>query len=101
MARPKLDDPTVPIAFRMKRSASEWWTERAESMDMTLPKLLRRVCEDRAERGQPIVVTNEPTSSGDPIPVQLVQVSSDRGCKHPINRRIGTGCGVCGKDPVK
>jgi hypothetical protein len=19
-------------------------------------------------------------------------------CKHPINRRIGTGCGVCGKD---
>jgi hypothetical protein len=22
-------------------------------------------------------------------------------CQHPINRRIGTGCGVCGKDPVK
>jgi hypothetical protein len=22
-------------------------------------------------------------------------------CKHPINVRIGTGCGVCGKDPVK
>lgn len=21
-------------------------------------------------------------------------------CKHPINRRIGTGCGACGKDPV-
>lgn len=22
-------------------------------------------------------------------------------CKHPINRRIGSGCGACGKDPVK
>jgi hypothetical protein len=22
-------------------------------------------------------------------------------CKHPINRRIGTGCAECGKDPVK
>jgi hypothetical protein len=22
-------------------------------------------------------------------------------CRHPINRRIGTGCGACGKDPVK
>jgi hypothetical protein len=22
-------------------------------------------------------------------------------CKHPINRRIGTGCGLCLKDPVK
>jgi hypothetical protein len=39
MARPKLDDPTVSIAFRMKRSASEWWTARAKSMGMTLPKL--------------------------------------------------------------
>lgn len=22
-------------------------------------------------------------------------------CRHPINRRIGTGCGVCLKDPVR
>jgi hypothetical protein len=77
MARPKLDDPTVPISFRMKRSASEWWTARAESMDTTLPKLLRQVCEERAERGQPIVLANEPSSSGDVIPVKSVQVSAD------------------------
>ena len=41
MARPKLDDPTVPIAFRMKRSASEWWTDAANDRGTTLPKLLR------------------------------------------------------------
>lgn len=22
------------------------------------------------------------------------------GCAHPIGRRIGTGCGACGKDPA-
>lgn len=21
-------------------------------------------------------------------------------CRHPVNRRIGKGCGLCGKDPV-
>jgi predicted GIY-YIG superfamily endonuclease len=46
--RPKLDDPTVPIAFRMKRSASEWWTARADKEDTTLPKLIRRVLEEKA-----------------------------------------------------
>jgi hypothetical protein len=48
MARPKLDDPTVPIAFRMKRSASEWWTAQAQKENTTLPKLLRRVLEEKA-----------------------------------------------------
>jgi hypothetical protein len=49
MARPKLDDPTVPIAFRMKRSAAEWWTEGAKKENITLPKLIRRVLEEKAE----------------------------------------------------
>jgi hypothetical protein len=72
--RPKLDDPTVPVSFRMKRSASEWWTARAKSMGTTLPKLLRAVCEERAERPS-IALVGEPSSSGDAIPAKTVQVS--------------------------
>jgi hypothetical protein len=72
--RPKLDDPTVPVSFRMKRSASDWWTARAKSMDTTLPKLLRQVCEERAER-QAIALVGEPTTSGDAIPIKRVEVS--------------------------
>jgi hypothetical protein len=53
MARPKLEDPTVPISFRMKRSASEWWTAKAVSEGTTLPKLIRRVLEEKAGR-QPL-----------------------------------------------
>ena len=53
MARPKLDDPTVPIAFRMKRSASDWWASRAGEQGTTLPKLIRLVLEERAERPEP------------------------------------------------
>ena len=49
MARPKLDDPTVPIALRMKRSASEWWVAQAVKEGTTLPKLLRRLCEQKAD----------------------------------------------------
>ena len=50
MARPKLDDPTVPIAFRMKRSASEWWDKQAKAEGTSLPKLIRRVLEEKADR---------------------------------------------------
>jgi hypothetical protein len=50
MARPKLDDPTVPISFRMKRSASEWWTAKAVSKGTTVPKLIRRVLVEKASR---------------------------------------------------
>jgi hypothetical protein len=49
IGRPKLDDPTVPIAFRMRRSASDWWTARAEKEGTTLPKLIRRVLEEKAD----------------------------------------------------
>jgi hypothetical protein len=61
MARPKLDDPTVPIAFRMKRSASEWWTERAKKEGTTLPKLIRRVLEEKAQLSQ-LADTPQPVS---------------------------------------
>lgn len=47
---PKLDDPTVPVSFRMKRSASDWWASQAGEQGTTLPKLIRRVLEERAER---------------------------------------------------
>jgi hypothetical protein len=50
MGRPKLEDPTVPISFRMRRSASEWWTAQAQKEGITLPKLLRRICEEKADR---------------------------------------------------
>jgi hypothetical protein len=50
--RPKLDDPTVPVSFRMKRSASEWWTSKARQEGTSLPKLIRRVLEERAEHGR-------------------------------------------------
>jgi hypothetical protein len=55
MARPKLDDPTVPIAFRMKRSASEWWTARAEKEGSTLPKLIRRVLEEKVSQSSKLI----------------------------------------------
>jgi predicted HicB family RNase H-like nuclease len=48
MARPRLDDPTVPIAFRAKRSAAEKWTVEAQGEGMTLPKYLREVVEAEA-----------------------------------------------------
>jgi len=63
MARPKLDDPTVPIAFRMKRSAAEWWAARAEKEATTLPKLLRRLCEEKADSQSP---PSTHTSDGSP-----------------------------------
>lgn len=27
--------------------------------------------------------------------------STEEPCSHPVSRRIGKGCGACGKDPVK
>jgi hypothetical protein len=26
---------------------------------------------------------------------------ADEPCRHPVGRRIGTGCGACGKDPIR
>jgi hypothetical protein len=34
----------------MKRSASDWWSSRAAEQGTTLPKLIRRVLEEKAER---------------------------------------------------
>jgi hypothetical protein len=91
MARPKLDDPTVPIAFRMKRSAAEWWTAIAADRDSTLPKVLREFGErvaafpgggtqllDGLERGF-LGSTSPPsthTSDGSPESTELAAESS-------------------------
>jgi hypothetical protein len=33
----------------MKRSAAEWWTEKAEAEKTTLPKLIPRLIEEKAD----------------------------------------------------
>jgi hypothetical protein len=49
MARPKLDDPTVPIAFRMKRSAWNAWQAEAGRQGIKAQHLLRDINEQLAK----------------------------------------------------
>jgi hypothetical protein len=53
MARPKSDDPTVAVQFRMKKSARDRWQGRADEAGMKLHKLLQQVTENRASRPDP------------------------------------------------
>lgn len=65
MARPKSDDPTVAIPFRMKQSAAQWWERQAASEKLALPKLLRRILEEKADREQG--VEYQPSGTAKPM----------------------------------
>jgi hypothetical protein len=76
----------VPVQFRMKRSARDWWQKRADASGMKLHKLLQQMTENRAEHGA--------------VELPAEDDRKQRLCSHPINRRIGKGCGACGKEKV-
>ena len=51
--RPRLEDPTVPIAFRMRRSAWEWFCAEARRVGLKPTSFLRQTVERLAEENQP------------------------------------------------
>jgi hypothetical protein len=48
-----------------------------------------------------LVKEREQGKSFEDLEHSRAQKAAQAKCKHPINRRIGTRCGECGKGPVK
>lgn len=50
---------------------------------------------------EPVVITMpEAVSEQTPAQERRALHARQRRCLHPVTRRIGTGCALCGKDPV-
>ena len=52
MARPKSEDPTVAVMFRMKKSAHDWWQKKADERNVTVAKEVQRATESAADRAK-------------------------------------------------
>jgi hypothetical protein len=50
MAKPKSDEPTVPVMFRMRRSRWRWWEAEDERRGIKPQKLIQEATEAKAER---------------------------------------------------
>lgn len=88
MPRKKSDDPTKIITARVTSGLSDevatWALERGVSKSEAVVLLLQ----DGLAAGRPVPRTRQ------------APANADGPCLHPMSRRLGKGCPVCGKDPV-
>lgn len=50
MARPKADDPTVPVTFRIRKSRWAWWVTEGARLKRAPHKLVAAAVEAKAEK---------------------------------------------------
>ena len=74
MARPKSDDPTVPVMFRMKRSAWQWWVEEGERRDVKPQKLIQQNAEQKAATARSVRTRNVDSLAREDVEPRLKKV---------------------------